>query len=199
MEVPVKNLPKDHLDKILNGSGSDRIYFRYKNDFGQLREGYIQFEGVLRNIERRYKETSSDYIREQMGKYMAEQACATCKGYRLKLETLSVLVNGEHIGKVTELSVQDARKFFDGLDLTEKERQIANLILREIEERLGFLVNVGLDYLTLSRAAGTLSGGEAQRIRLATQIGSRLTGVLYILDEPSMGCTSGIMTSLFRR
>ncbi|KKK39446.1 excinuclease ABC subunit A [Mesobacillus campisalis] len=187
MDVPVKDLPKDQLDKILYGSASDRIYFRYQNDFGQIRENYIQFEGVLRNVERRYKETGSDYIREQMEKYMGEHHCPTCKGYRLKRETLSVLVSDRHIGQVTELSVEEAYHFFDTLKLSEKEMKIANLIFREIKERLGFLVNVGLDYLTLSRAAGTLSGGEAQRIRLATQIGSRLTGVLYILDEPSIG------------
>ncbi len=187
MDVPVKDLPKDQLDKILYGSASDRIYFRYQNDFGQIRENYIQFEGVLRNVERRYKETGSDYIREQMEKYMGELHCPTCKGYRLKRETLSVLVSDRHIGQVTELSVEEAHHFFDTLQLSEKEMKIADLIFREIKERLGFLVNVGLDYLTLSRAAGTLSGGEAQRIRLATQIGSRLTGVLYILDEPSIG------------
>ncbi|WP_226678904.1 excinuclease ABC subunit UvrA [Mesobacillus jeotgali] len=187
MDVPVKDLPDHEMDKILYGSEKDRIYFRYENDWGQVRENYIVFEGVLKNIERRYKETGSDYIREQMEKYMGEHACPTCKGYRLKRETLAVLVDGRHIGEVTELSVEDAHRFFQSLELTEKEMKIANMIFREITERLGFLINVGLDYLTMSRAAGTLSGGEAQRIRLATQIGSRLTGVLYILDEPSIG------------
>ncbi|KAF0996404.1 excinuclease ABC subunit UvrA [Geobacillus sp. TFV-3] len=187
MDVPVKDLPKEQLDKILYGSGGEPIYFRYTNDFGQVREQYIQFEGVVRNIERRYRETSSDYIREQMEKYMAEQPCPTCQGYRLKKESLAVLVGGKHIGEVAAMSVTEALAFFDGLELTEKEAQIARLILREIRDRLGFLQNVGLDYLTLSRSAGTLSGGEAQRIRLATQIGSRLTGVLYVLDEPSIG------------
>ncbi|MEG7379376.1 excinuclease ABC subunit UvrA [Bacillus subtilis] len=187
MDVPVKDLPKQQLDKVLYGSGDDLIYFRYENDFGQIREGDIQFEGVLRNIERRYKETSSDYIREQMEQYMSQKSCPTCKGYRLKKEALAVLIDGRHIGKITELSVGDALTFFKGLTLSEKDMQIANLILREIGERLSFLDKVGLDYLTLSRAAGTLSGGEAQRIRLATQIGSRLSGVLYILDEPSIG------------
>ncbi|MFT4399162.1 excinuclease ABC subunit UvrA [Bacillus sp. SW14] len=187
MDVPVKDLPKQQLDKVLYGSGDDLIYFRYENDFGQIREGEIQFEGVLRNIERRYKETSSDYIREQMEQYMSQKSCPTCKGYRLKKEALAVLIDGRHIGKITELSVGDALDFFKGLTLSEKDMQIANLILREIVERLSFLDKVGLDYLTLSRAAGTLSGGEAQRIRLATQIGSRLSGVLYILDEPSIG------------
>ncbi|MEG7334880.1 excinuclease ABC subunit UvrA [Bacillus sp. 0102A] len=187
MDVPVKDLPKQQLDKVLYGSGDDLIYFRYENDFGQIREGEIQFEGVLRNIERRYKETSSDYIREQMEQYMSQKSCPTCKGYRLKKEALAVLIDGRHIGKITKLSVGDALTFFKGLTLSEKDMQIANLILREIVERLSFLDKVGLDYLTLSRAAGTLSGGEAQRIRLATQIGSRLSGVLYILDEPSIG------------
>ncbi|AHK50726.1 excinuclease ABC subunit A [Bacillus velezensis TrigoCor1448] len=187
METPVKDLPKHQLDKVLYGSGNERIYFKYENDFGQVRENEIEFEGVLRNIERRYKETSSDYIREQMEQYMSQKSCPTCKGYRLKKEALAVLVNGRHIGTITELSVGDALEFFKNLTLSEKDMQIADLILREIVERLSFLVKVGLDYLTLSRAAGTLSGGEAQRIRLATQIGSRLSGVLYILDEPSIG------------
>jgi excinuclease ABC subunit A len=187
MDVPVKDLPDNQLDKVLYGSEKDRIYFRYENDWGQVRENYIVFEGVIKNVERRYKETGSDFIREQMEKYMGEHACPTCKGYRLKRETLAVLVDGRHIGEVTALSVEEAHQFFESLELSEKEMKIANMIFREITERLGFLINVGLDYLTLSRAAGTLSGGEAQRIRLATQIGSRLTGVLYILDEPSIG------------
>lgn len=187
MNIPVKDIPKPMLDKILYGSGKEKIHFRYENDFGQVRENDIQFEGVIRNVERRYKETSSDFIREQMEKYMGQQNCPTCKGYRLKREAQAVFVNGLHIGQVTEKSVVEGKAFFENLTLTPKEQQIANLILREISERLGFLNNVGLDYLTLSRAAGTLSGGEAQRIRLATQIGSRLTGVLYILDEPSIG------------
>ncbi|TYS33258.1 excinuclease ABC subunit UvrA [Bacillus pumilus] len=187
MDIPVKDIPAHLFDKILYGSGSERIYFKYENDFGQVRENEIEFEGVLRNIERRYKETSSDYIREQMEKYMANQPCPTCKGYRLKKETLAVLINGKHIGEITDLSVSDALDLYGKIELSEKDLQIAQLILREIKERLSFLNNVGLDYLTLSRSAGTLSGGEAQRIRLATQIGSRLTGVLYILDEPSIG------------
>jgi excinuclease ABC subunit A len=187
MDVPVKDIPKDKMDKILKGSGKDEIYFRYENDFGQVRENYLRFEGVMRNIERRYRETSSDYIREQMEKYMAQQDCPTCNGHRLKEESLAVKVDSLHVGEVTAFSIEEADNFFAQLELSEKDMKIARLILREIRERLGFLVNVGLDYLTLSRAAGTLSGGEAQRIRLATQIGSRLTGVLYILDEPSIG------------
>jgi excinuclease ABC subunit A len=187
MDVPVKDIPKDKMDKILKGSGKDEIYFRYENDFGQVRENYLRFEGVMKNIERRYRETSSDYIREQMEKYMAQQDCPTCNGHRLKEESLAVKVDSLHVGEVTAFSIEEADNFFAQLELSEKDMKIAKLILREIRERLGFLVNVGLDYLTLSRAAGTLSGGEAQRIRLATQIGSRLTGVLYILDEPSIG------------
>ncbi|WP_155591996.1 excinuclease ABC subunit UvrA [Lysinibacillus cavernae] len=187
MDVPVKDLPKEKMDKILYGSGKEKIHFHYENEFGNVRDQMIEFEGVVRNVERRFKETTSDYVREQMEKYMAQQACPSCKGYRLKTETLAVKVADKHIGEVTQYSIQEADTFFKELDLTEKDMQIARLVLREIEERLGFLVNVGLDYLTLSRAAGTLSGGEAQRIRLATQIGSRLTGVLYILDEPSIG------------
>lgn len=187
LDVPVKDLPEAQLEKLLQGSDQDQIFFRYENDFGRVQEGYIQFEGVLKNIARRYKDTSSDYVREQMEKYMAEHHCPSCKGNRLKKESLSVLIQGRHISEITSLSIEEALLFFEQLQLTEKEASIAKLILREIKERLGFLANVGLEYLTLSRAAGTLSGGEAQRIRLATQIGSRLTGVLYILDEPSIG------------
>ncbi|MDP4171238.1 MAG: excinuclease ABC subunit UvrA, partial [Bacillota bacterium] len=187
MDVPVKDLPKDQLDKILYGSEGKRIHFRYENDFGQVKDGHIVFEGVLSNVERRFKETGSDWIREQMEKYMSQHACPSCKGYRLKKESLAVLISGRHISQITSLSIEEANHFFETLELTDKEMQIAKLIFREIRERLGFLINVGLDYLSLGRAAGTLSGGEAQRIRLATQIGSRLTGVLYILDEPSIG------------
>lgn len=187
MDMPVKDIPKDLFDKVLYGSGEEKVYFRYVNEFGQVKENEILFEGVIPNIERRYRETSSDYIREQMEKYMAEQACPKCKGGRLKPESLAVFVGEKTIADVTKYSVQEVQEFFSNVELTEKQQKIAHLILREIQERVGFLVNVGLDYLTLSRAAGTLSGGEAQRIRLATQIGSRLTGVLYILDEPSIG------------
>ncbi|MEH7236639.1 excinuclease ABC subunit UvrA [Bacillus sp. JJ1562] len=187
MDMPVKDIPKPLMDKVLYGSDGEEIFFHYENDWGQVRENYIQFEGVLRNVERRYKETSSDYIREQMEKYMGEKPCPSCKGHRLKKESLAVLISGKHISHITDFSIKESLEFFSEIELSEKDMQIANLIFREIKERLGFLDNVGLDYLTLSRAAGTLSGGEAQRIRLATQIGSRLTGVLYILDEPSIG------------
>ncbi|WP_076759488.1 excinuclease ABC subunit UvrA [Edaphobacillus lindanitolerans] len=187
MDVPVSELTDAQLDKILYGSGNDRIRFRYTNEYGVTRDNHIHFEGVLRNVERRYRETTSDYIREQMEKYMAERPCPACHGFRLKEESLAVKVAGLHIAQVTSFSITDAMEFFSTLQLSEKDEAIARLILREINERLGFLNNVGLDYLTMSRAAGTLSGGEAQRIRLATQIGSRLSGVLYILDEPSIG------------
>ena len=187
MDIPVKDIPKEMMDKILYGSGTEKIHFRYVSDVGQVREKDIYFEGVINNIARRYNETSSEYIRESLGKFMAEKKCGSCKGYRLKKEALAVLVNGLHISKVTEFSVTDAIEFFRGLKLTEKEQQISRMIIKEIKNRLEFLKNVGLDYLDLARAAGTLSGGEAQRIRLATQIGSALTGVLYVLDEPSIG------------
>ncbi|WP_026700710.1 excinuclease ABC subunit UvrA [Salibacterium aidingense] len=187
MNTPVKELPQEKVDILLHGSSKERMTFRYENDRGRITERNIYFEGVLNNVSRRYHETSSDFIREQMEQYMAKTNCPTCKGHRLRKESLAVKVGGSHIGEVADLSIKDARSFFEYLELSEKELTIARLILREIEERLGFLINVGLDYLTLSRSAGTLSGGEAQRIRLATQIGSSLMGVLYILDEPSIG------------
>lgn len=187
MDIPVSQLTDDQLNKILHGSGNEPIHFSYENDYGMIRENDIYFEGVLSNIARRYRETSSDYTREQMEKYMTEKNCPTCKGYRLKKESTAVLINDKHIGQVTTLSVVEANQFIRTLELSEKEQQIAKMIVKEIDSRLTFLSNVGLDYLTLSRAAGTLSGGEAQRIRLATQIGSALTGVLYVLDEPSIG------------
>ncbi len=187
MDTPVKDLPKKHMNKILHGSGKTKIRFKYENDYGMSRDTKIEFEGVINNIERRFKETSSDYIREQMEKYMAESDCPTCDGYRLNEEARAVLINNRHIGEISNLPVTEARDFFKTLTLTDQEKQIAKLILKELDERLSFLINVGLDYLTLSRKAGTLSGGEAQRIRLATQIGSALTGVLYVLDEPSIG------------
>ncbi|MEN0776303.1 excinuclease ABC subunit UvrA [Listeria monocytogenes] len=187
MDTPLEKLSKEELDIILNGSKDKEFYFEYKNDFGMTRETWIPFEGILPNIERRYRETNSDFTRDQMAQYMTDLPCPSCKGYRLKEETLSVKVNDHHIGQISEFSINEALAFFDGLELSEKETQIAAPIFKEVRARLGFLKNVGLDYLTMSRAAGTLSGGEAQRIRLATQIGSRLTGVLYILDEPSIG------------
>ena len=186
-DVPVSELTEEQMNVLLYGTGGVKVRFRYENDFGHVREAYVPFEGIVRNLERRYRETPSEGIREFIESFMSAQPCTVCQGRRLKKEALAVTVGGRSIAEVTSLSVAEAQKFFANLKLTEKERAIANLILKEINNRLGFLVNVGLEYLTLSRAAGTLSGGEAQRIRLATQIGSSLMGVLYILDEPSIG------------
>ncbi|MCF6094558.1 excinuclease ABC subunit UvrA [Microaerobacter geothermalis] len=187
VDVPVKELSKEHKKVILYGSNGEKIKFRYENDFGQVKEALVSFEGVIPNLSRRYLETSSDYIREMVEGFMTQKPCPACHGDRLRPESLAVRIHGKNIAYVTRLSVGAALDYFESLQLTDKEMTIARLILKEIRSRLGFLVNVGLDYLTLSRNAGTLSGGEAQRIRLATQIGSSLTGVLYILDEPSIG------------
>lgn len=186
-DVPVSQLKKEDMDKLLYGTGNEKVRFRYENDFGQRKEANVVFEGIIPNLERRYRETASDGIREFIENFMSAKPCEVCKGHRLKKEVLAVTVCGHNIADVTSLSIGDAMQLFDSLELSEKERSIAHLILKEINSRLGFLVNVGLQYLTLSRAGGTLSGGEAQRIRLATQIGSSLMGVLYILDEPSIG------------
>ncbi|TMV47204.1 excinuclease ABC subunit UvrA [Paenibacillus mesophilus] len=186
-DVSVSELSTDHMKKILYGTGGEKIKFRYENDFGFTKEALVPFEGIVRNLERRYRETGSDGIREHIEQYMSAKPCQSCKGHRLKRESLAVTISGKNMAYVTHLSIGEAATFFQSLELTDKERTIANLVLKEIEARLGFLVNVGLDYLSLNRSAGTLSGGEAQRIRLATQIGSSLMGVLYILDEPSIG------------
>lgn len=183
---PVKELPQKQLEILLFGT-EERFPFRYENDLGQVRSMMARFEGVVSNLQRRYMETSSEAVREQIATYMSNVSCPSCKGARLRPEILHVQVAGQNIDYVTRLSIREALDFFDELDLTEKEMAIAHQVLKEIRERLGFLVNVGLDYLTLHRSAGSLSGGEAQRIRLATQIGSSLMGVLYILDEPSIG------------
>ncbi|MGM1021323.1 MAG: excinuclease ABC subunit UvrA [Bacillota bacterium] len=185
--IPVSQLTTEQMNIILHGTGDQKIRFRYENDFGQRKEAYVTFEGIIPNLERRYRDTASDGIREFIEGFMSAKPCNTCKGHRLKKETLAVTIQERNIAYVTDLSIGEASQFFITLVLSEKEQSIANLILKEINSRLGFLVNVGLEYLTLSRAAGTLSGGEAQRIRLATQIGSSLMGVLYILDEPSIG------------
>lgn len=187
MDTPFEDLPKEHQDIILHGSNGEHFHFHYENDFGGVRDVEVPFEGILPNIDRRYRETNSDFTREQMRLYMTELTCQACHGLRLNPQALSVQVNGTNIGQVSEDSINQALEFFDGLNLSEQETMIARPILKEIGDRLTFLQNVGLEYLTLSRAAGTLSGGEAQRIRLATQIGSNLSGVLYILDEPSIG------------
>jgi len=185
--VPVSALTPEQMNKLLHGTGSERIRFRYENDFGQKKDAMVAFEGIIPNLERRYRETASEGIREFIEGFMSAKPCHVCKGKRLKKEILAVTVNSRNIADVTDLSIGDCQQFFQAIELSEKETAIAHLILKEICSRLGFLVNVGLDYLTLSRAAGSLSGGEAQRIRLATQIGSSLMGVLYILDEPSIG------------
>ncbi|WP_301357039.1 excinuclease ABC subunit UvrA [Enterococcus spodopteracolus] len=186
MDTPFEDLPIEHQEIVLNGT-SEPFHFHYENDFGGVRDGETSFEGVMTNIKRRYHDTNSDFTREQMRLYMTELTCKTCDGYRLNPQALSVQINGTNIGQTNELSIQHAVEFFKHLTLSEQEKVIARPILKEVNDRLSFLENVGLDYLTLSRASGTLSGGEAQRIRLATQIGSNLSGVLYILDEPSIG------------
>ncbi|MCU7556316.1 excinuclease ABC subunit UvrA [Macrococcus capreoli] len=186
MKKPFEKLSEEEQHIILYGH-TDDIEFTFKQDNGVTRKRVMQFEGVATNIERRYKESPSEYTREQMRKYMVDEACHTCHGYRLSKEAMSVKIKELHIGEVVEYSIGEALKYYNEIELTEKEQQISKLILKEITERLSFLNNVGLEYLTLNRAAGTLSGGEAQRIRLATQIGSRLTGVMYVLDEPSIG------------
>ncbi|WP_028560886.1 excinuclease ABC subunit UvrA [Paenibacillus pinihumi] len=186
-DKPISELAQEQMKKLLYGTGGERVKFRYENDFGQSKEAYVPFEGIVHNLERRYRDTASEGIREYIEAYMSAKPCGGCKGQRLRKETLAVTVGSTNIAHVTSLSIGGAQKFFQELTLNEKDTKIATLILKEINGRLGFLVNVGLEYLTLSRAAGTLSGGEAQRIRLATQIGSSLMGVLYILDEPSIG------------
>lgn len=213
MDTPVRNLKPEQLQKILYGSGTERIVLTYQSKSGRSREYRAHYEGIIPNIERRFKETDSEFIREDLQKYMAPRPCPTCHGARLKPEVLAVTIAGRNIREIVDYSVLNAREFFTALEervpfaddrrnghlkndpyaaernltLTEREFAIGRQILKEIRERLRFLVDVGLDYLTLSRTAATLSGGEAQRIRLATQIGSGLTGVLYILDEPSIG------------
>lgn len=186
-DVPFKDLSEEDKEIILNGSGDRKFHFHYKNDFGNVRDTMIPFEGILNNITRRYKETSSDFTRNQMLQYMTELECPVCKGKRLNRQALSVKVLGKDIGEINQLSIEDAYSFFEEMNLSSRNTTIALPIQKEILDRLRFLKNVGLDYLTLNRRAGSLSGGEAQRIRLATQIGSNLSGVLYILDEPSIG------------
>ncbi|WP_282938825.1 excinuclease ABC subunit UvrA [Paenibacillus sp. RC67] len=185
--VPVSELTAEQMKKLLHGTGGEKVRFRYENDMGHKKEAMVAFEGIIPNLERRYRDTFSEGIREHIETYMSSKPCGKCKGQRLKPETLAVTINGKNIAHVTSLSIGDSQEWFESLSLNDRELQIAHLILKEINARLGFLVNVGLDYLTMHRAAGTLSGGEAQRIRLATQIGSSLMGVLYILDEPSIG------------
>ncbi|RKD30094.1 excinuclease ABC subunit UvrA [Thermohalobacter berrensis] len=187
LDTPIKDAPKKFLDEILYGTGSRNIRFTYESRFGGVRDFNAPFEGIIPNFERRYRETNSDYIRDKIGNYMSIIPCPKCNGSRLKPESLAVTVGEKNISEITNMSVRKAKEFFDNLKLTKRQEFIAEQILKEIRERLKFLEDVGLDYLTLSRRAGTLSGGESQRIRLATQIGSSLVGVLYVLDEPSIG------------
>ncbi len=186
MDKPVKNLTKQELDIVLYGS-NDIITFKYTAKNGNTRVSKGTFEGIITNLERRYMETKSTWIREWIENYMTELECPRCHGARLNDSVLSVLVGGKNIYELTKLSIKDIANFFKNLKLTKEQEQISELIIKEINSRISFLINVGLEYLTLAREAKTLSGGEAQRIRLATQIGSRLTGVLYVLDEPSIG------------
>lgn len=186
LDEPVKNLDKDAIDIFLYGTQGQKMKLTRKTD-GYSAEYYSDFEGVINNLERRYSESASDYSKADIETCMSDEKCPSCKGERLKKESLSVTVGGLNISQLTHLSVTEELEFFDALQLTEKERMIGERIIKEIKERLGFLKSVGLEYLTLSRSSGTLSGGESQRIRLATQIGSYLVGVLYILDEPSIG------------
>ena len=182
-----RDLPDDLRELILHGSENERLSFEYENLFGEVKTHFTAYEGILPLLARRHRESTSDSMREDVERFMTSKPCPVCLGTRLKREALSVFVGGKNINEATRLTVQESRDFFRNLDLTEREQAIAHQIRKEIDARLGFLINVGLDYLTLDRAAGTLSGGEAQRIRLATQIGSGLVGVLYILDEPSIG------------
>ena len=183
---PIKDLPKDFMDKVLYGTGDEKLDFRYESSTG-VRNFTAPFEGVINTMERRYRETSSNGMREFYEMYMTESHCYECNGARLNKSALAVTVGGKNIYELTSMSVTEIKKFIENLKLTEKEKIIAQQIVKELNARLQFLIDVGLEYLTLSRNAGTLSGGEAQRIRLATQIGSGLMGVLYILDEPSIG------------
>ena len=187
-KTPWRDLPEEIRQLFMQGSGSEEIRFRF-DDAGRVYEVSRTFEGVIPNMERRYRETDSAWSREEMERYQNARPCHVCNGWRLKPEALAVKIAGTHIGQLTDLSIREALAWTEDAPnhLTKQKNEIARAILKEIRERLGFLVNVGLDYLTLSRAAGTLSGGESQRIRLASQIGSGLTGVLYVLDEPSIG------------
>ncbi|MCH5385486.1 excinuclease ABC subunit UvrA [Limosilactobacillus reuteri] len=187
MDTPFNKLSKKQQQQILYGNGETPFHFHYENDFGGIRDVDVPFEGVINNISRRYRETNSDFTREQMRKYMTELPCLVCHGYRLNQRALAVKIDGRNIGEVSALPISDSLEFFKNIKLSAQKNEIAKPILKEIIDRLTFMKNVGVEYLTLSRSARTLSGGEAQRIRLATQIGSNLSGVMYVLDEPSIG------------
>src|SRR6266481_2104601 len=187
MDKPWSKLSKQHQNVLLNGTGDKKIRFGYKNQYGHERWYEAPFEGVVANLQRRYEETQSDFLKAELERYMSDKPCPACKGRRLNPESLAVTVADHNIAEVCALSIGGAIDFFDKLPLTDREQLIARGIMKEIRERLEFMIDVGLEYLTVARAANTLSGGESQRIRLATQIGSKLMGVLYILDEPSIG------------
>src|SRR3954462_15768946 len=187
LEAPWEDLSQDQQDLFLYGTNGDRVYVSYRNRMGRKRSYMTAFEGIVPNLESRYKETDSDWSREKIEEYMSVRPCPECKGARLRPESRAVKVAGEAIHEFTAMSAKRALEWLDALELSDQDRAIARLVLREIEERLRFLDNVGVGYLSMARAAATLSGGEAQRIRLATQIGSSLVGVLYIPDEPSIG------------
>ncbi|MCE4937173.1 excinuclease ABC subunit UvrA [Aliivibrio fischeri] len=185
--APFKSISKKFQNIILNGSGSEEIEFQYSNDRGDLRVKRHPFEGILNTLDRRYKETESSAVRDDLSKYISTQSCSSCHGTRLRLEARNVFVGDTTLPEICEMSIQDSMAFFSSLTLQGQKAQIADKVMKEINERLHFLVNVGLNYLNLSRSADTLSGGEAQRIRLASQIGAGLVGVMYVLDEPSIG------------
>ena len=187
LTTPFDELPKKIQEVILHGSGSTEIEFKYVNDRGDIRIKRHPFEGILNTLERRYRETESSSVREELSKYISNKPCASCHGTRLREEARNVFINGTALPEIVELSISDALTFFDTLELKGQKAQIAEKVMKEIKDRLHFLVNVGLNYLNLSRSADTLSGGEAQRIRLASQIGAGLVGVMYVLDEPSIG------------
>ena len=186
LSKPIKDLTKEELDIILYGN-HEIIRFNYKSKSGNINNSLGEYEGIINNLERRYMETTSEWIRDWIESYMIELVCPTCHGARLKDEVLSVLINGKNIYQVSCMSIKEMLNFIESLKLTKEEMIISELLIKELKSRLQFLINVGLDYLTLNRTAGTLSGGESQRIRLATQIGTGLTGILYVLDEPSIG------------
>ena len=187
LDMPIKDMPREHLDIVLYGNGGKKIKMeRTSSTFGKV-EFDSAYEGVIPNLERRFKETNSDYMRREIEALMRESHCPDCGGRRLNKNVLAVTVGDKNISEVCDMSVTKALEFFASLSLSDKDKMISERVIKEINARLDFLKNVGLDYLTLSRSAGTLSGGESQRIRLATQIGSGLTGVVYILDEPSIG------------
>ena len=187
MDKPFSKLTTKQKETLLYGAGTKQFHFHFENDFGSKRDVDMTFEGVIPNIERRYRDTNSMFNRNILRRYMTSQECKACHGYRLNPQALAVKIDGMHIGEVSDLPVDQALEFFDKQKFSEQKEMIARPILKELHDRLTFLKNVGLDYLTLSRSARTLSGGEAQRIRLATQIGSNLSGVIYVLDEPSIG------------